>query len=101
MGGDPGVRTRTHRDDPELAMLWPLRVTVLSDSDRMAWPQRLVTVELSAFVLELQLSQPGDHTRTRFAAMCRVRRERLSVLLALVGMTGRSCETAPLARCRM
>ena len=35
-------------DDPELALPWPLPVTVMSDSDRMARPLRLLTAEVSA-----------------------------------------------------
>jgi dTDP-4-dehydrorhamnose 3,5-epimerase len=35
-------------DDPELAVPWPLPVTVMSDSDRTAKPLRLLTAELSA-----------------------------------------------------
>jgi dTDP-4-dehydrorhamnose 3,5-epimerase len=35
-------------DDPELAVPWPLPVTVMSDSDRTAKPLRLLTAKLSA-----------------------------------------------------
>jgi dTDP-4-dehydrorhamnose 3,5-epimerase len=35
-------------NDPELAVSWPLPVTVMSDSDRMARPLRLLTDRLSA-----------------------------------------------------
>jgi dTDP-4-dehydrorhamnose 3,5-epimerase len=35
-------------DDPELEIPWPLPVTVMSDSDRIARPLRLLTAELSA-----------------------------------------------------
>ena len=45
---DPSEDLTIAYDDPELAVPWPLPVTVLSDSDRMARPLRLLTVELSA-----------------------------------------------------
>jgi dTDP-4-dehydrorhamnose 3,5-epimerase len=44
---DPSDDLTIAYDDPELAVPWPLPVTVLSDSDRMARPLRLLTVELS------------------------------------------------------
>jgi dTDP-4-dehydrorhamnose 3,5-epimerase len=45
---DPSEDLTIAYDDPELAVLWPLPVTVMSDSDRMAKPLQLVTAELSA-----------------------------------------------------
>jgi dTDP-4-dehydrorhamnose 3,5-epimerase len=44
---DPSEDLTIAYDDPELAVPWPLPVTVLSDSDRMARPLRLLTIELS------------------------------------------------------
>jgi dTDP-4-dehydrorhamnose 3,5-epimerase len=44
---DPSEDLTIAYDDPELAVPWPLLVTVLSDSDRMARPLRLLTVEPS------------------------------------------------------
>jgi dTDP-4-dehydrorhamnose 3,5-epimerase len=44
---DPSEDLTIAYDDPELAVPWPLPVTVLSDSDRMARPLQLLTVELS------------------------------------------------------
>jgi dTDP-4-dehydrorhamnose 3,5-epimerase len=44
---DPSEDLTIAYDDSELAVPWPLPVTVLSDSDRMARPLRLLTVELS------------------------------------------------------
>jgi dTDP-4-dehydrorhamnose 3,5-epimerase len=45
---DPSEDLTIAHDDPELAVPWPLPVTAMSDSDRMAKPLRLLTVELSA-----------------------------------------------------
>jgi dTDP-4-dehydrorhamnose 3,5-epimerase len=44
---DPSEDLTIAYDDPDLAVPWPLPVTVLSDSDRMARPLRLLTIELS------------------------------------------------------
>jgi dTDP-4-dehydrorhamnose 3,5-epimerase len=45
---DPSEDLTIAYDDPELAIPWPLPVTVLSDSDRTAMPLQLLTAELSA-----------------------------------------------------
>jgi dTDP-4-dehydrorhamnose 3,5-epimerase len=45
---DPSEDLTIAYDDPELAVLWPLPITVMSDSDRMAKPLQLLTAELSA-----------------------------------------------------
>lgn len=45
---DPSEDLTIAHDDPELAIPWPLQVTVMSDSDRTARPLRLLTAELSA-----------------------------------------------------
>jgi dTDP-4-dehydrorhamnose 3,5-epimerase len=44
---DPSEDLTIAHDDPELAVPWPLPATVMSDSDQMARPLRLLTVELS------------------------------------------------------
>jgi dTDP-4-dehydrorhamnose 3,5-epimerase len=44
---DPSEDLTIAHDDPELAVPWPLRVTLMSDSDRMARPLALLTVKLS------------------------------------------------------
>jgi dTDP-4-dehydrorhamnose 3,5-epimerase len=45
---DPSEDLTIAYDDPELAVPWPLPASVMSDSDRMAKPLRLLTDELSA-----------------------------------------------------
>ncbi len=44
---DPSEDLTIAYDDPTLAIPWPAEVTIMSDSDRMARPLRLLTAELS------------------------------------------------------
>jgi dTDP-4-dehydrorhamnose 3,5-epimerase len=45
---DPSEDLTIAHDDPELAVPWPLPVTVMSNSDRLARPLRMLMAELSA-----------------------------------------------------
>jgi dTDP-4-dehydrorhamnose 3,5-epimerase len=45
---DPSEDLTIAHDDPELAVPWPLPVTVMSNSDRLARPLRMLVAELSA-----------------------------------------------------
>jgi len=45
---DPSEDLTIAHDDPELSVPWPLPAAVMSDSDRMAKPLRLLTQELFA-----------------------------------------------------
>jgi dTDP-4-dehydrorhamnose 3,5-epimerase len=44
---DPSEDLTIAYNDPALAIPWPLPITVISDSDRMAMPLRMLTAELS------------------------------------------------------